>query len=66
MDRTDRQLVTPFTPVKPRKYSIPLMRCDFPIVYGLKTTYSICTDRTDRQPVTPSTPVKPRIYSKSP
>ena len=33
----------------------PLMRCNFPIVYGPKTPFTIRTNRTDRQAVvTPS------------
>ena len=40
------------------------MTCNFRIVYGLRTAYSICTDRTDRHDLSdPLDTGKSKIYS---
>ena len=42
------------------------MTCNFRIVYGLRTAYSICTDHTDRHDLSDPLDIgKSKIYSKS-
>ena len=49
-----------------RTVQVPLMTCNFRIVCGLRTAYSICTDRTDRHDLSdPLDTCKSKIYSKS-